>query len=275
MITPDQFRFFLDSGAFSAWSRGAVIDIDEYCEFIRANIHHIDVYANLDVLPGQPGVPAGPVEREAAAAASWDNYVYMRAQGLHPLPVYHIGEDRKWLDLMIANGCDYIGLGGLVGVPSAQRQAWLDEIFDYICDDAGHPKVKTHGFGMTAVPLIFRYPWFSVDSTTWIKITASGAIYVPAVINGEFVFDQVPTTVAVSETNPKQAQAGKHANSMGPMTRAILDRWLAECGKTFDEVAGNYYHRAVVNVTFFQRVSAEKKARVFHREGRARRGSVW
>lgn len=275
MITPDQFRFFLDSGAFSAWSRGAEIDLQEYCEFIRANIEHIDVYANLDVLPGQPGQPATAAGREAAAAASWDNFMFMRSEGLDPLPVFHIGEDRKWLDKMLAHGCGYIGLGGLVGVPSAQRQAWLDDVFDYICDEEGKPRVKTHGFGMTSVPLIFRYPWFSVDSTTWIKITANGAVYVPAVVGGEFVFDQAPTTIAVSAINPKQGADGRHANSMGPLTRSLLDRWLQECGTTYEEVSGNYYYRALVNVTFFKKVSAEKKVRVFHREGRARRGALW
>ena len=41
MITPEQFIFFLDSGAFAAWTKGAVIDIDEYCAFIKANIEHL------------------------------------------------------------------------------------------------------------------------------------------------------------------------------------------------------------------------------------------
>ena len=38
MITPDDFVFFLDSGAYSAWTRGTAIDIDEYCAFIKANM---------------------------------------------------------------------------------------------------------------------------------------------------------------------------------------------------------------------------------------------
>ena len=31
----------------------------------------------------------------------------------------------------------------------------------------GKPKVKVHGFGMTTRELLFRYPWASVDSTSW------------------------------------------------------------------------------------------------------------
>jgi hypothetical protein len=274
MFTPDDFRFFLDSGAYSAWSRGATIDLDEYIEFIKTNIEHIDVYANLDCLAGRPGVPSRPEEKEEAAKQSWANYCYMRDQGLSPLPVYHIGEDRKWLELMLSEGCDYIGLGGLVGVPSAARRQWLDGVFDRITDDKGMPIVKTHGFGMTAVPLIFRYPWYSVDSTTWIRITANGAIYLPAYENGQFRFDRVPKTVTVSARSPKQAADGKHANTFSPAMRKILDQWLVECGKTYEQVTESYYHRATCNVLFFKRVSEQKNVTPFKRD-HPRKESLW
>ena len=41
---------FLDSGAFSAWTRGMEIDIQKYIEFIKQNQDIITVYANLDVI---------------------------------------------------------------------------------------------------------------------------------------------------------------------------------------------------------------------------------
>lgn len=273
VITPYDFRFFLDSGAYSAWSRGTVIDLDEYCAFIKANIEVIEVYACLDAIPGAPGRQATEKERHEAAEQSWQNYLYMIREGLDPLPVYHFGEDIKYLERILAHGCDYVGIGGLVGIPSGPRRAWLDRIFKRLTNDNGEAIVKTHGFGMTSVPLIFRYPWHSVDSTTWIKITANGAVYLPAMVNGEFVFDQVPTTISVSTRNPKQMKGGKAANSMAPTMRKILDRWLAECGKTYEEVSSDYYHRAVCNVTYFRKVS---EARAAHRFNPGiRRGSFW
>lgn len=272
MITPDQFRFFLDSGAYSAWSRGTQINLDEYCEFIRANIELIDVYACLDVIPGQPGRQATPAERDAAAEASWQNYLYMKGEGLDPLPVYHYGEHQRFLDRMLKHGCDYVGIGGLVGIPGGQRRVWLDHIFDQITDDAGKPIVKTHGFGMTSVPLIFRYPWYSIDSTTWIKITASGSVYLPALRDDEFVFDEVPTTVSVSDRNPKQTN-GKHANAMSQAMRHILDRWLTFCGKTYEQVHESYYHRATCNVMFFKMVSEARSEHPFEKNA-LRRGSL-
>jgi hypothetical protein len=274
MIKPSQFRFFLDSGAFSAWSRGTVIDIDEYCAFIKANIDLIEVYASLDVIPGEPNKMATSQQRDEAAEQSWKNYLYMVGEGLDPLPVYHYGEDPRHLERMLDYGCPYIGIGGLVGIPGALRRVWLDRVFDRITDDSGKAIVKTHGFGMTSIPLIFRYPWHSVDSTTWIKITANGGIYLPAIANGEFVFDRVPQTVTVSTLSPKQREGGKGANTMTPALRAILDRWLAICGKTYDEVASDYYHRAVCNVTFFRKVSEAKAERPYQR-GAVRRGTIW
>lgn len=274
MINPSEFTFFLDSGAYSAWSRGTEIDLDEYCAFIKANADLIEVYACLDCIPGSPGKTATQQQREDAAELSWKNYLYMVNEGLDPLPVFHFGEDFKYLERMLEYGCKYIGIGGLVGIPGEHRRVWLDRVFNRITDEKGFPIVKTHGFGMTSIPLIFRYPWFSVDSTTWIKITANGGIYLPALVDGEFVFDQVPATITVSTRNPKQSAGGKAANTMSDSMRAILDRWLAECGKTYDEVASDYYHRAVCNVIFFKKVSEAKAVHPFDR-GPIKRQSLW
>lgn len=275
MHEPHRFKFFLDSGAYSAWSQGTEIDLEEYCAFIRANIDLIEVYACLDAIPGAPGRAATIQERQDAAERTWQNYLFMKNEGLDPLPVYHYGEDMRFLERMLDYGCEYIGIGGLVGIPGPSRQLWLDRVFTRLTDDKGQPLVKTHGFGMTAVPLVFRYPWYSIDSTTWIKITAAGGIYLPAMVDGEFVFDQIPTTVAVSNKNPKQTQGGKHANSMGPSMRKILDRWLEVCGKTYAEVEESYYHRATCNVMFFKKLSELKANRPFEHRTQPRKVGLW
>lgn len=271
MIAPEDFVFFLDSGAYSAWTRGTKIDIDEYCAFIKANIEHIEVYACLDSIPGKPGKAASERERQEAAELTWANYLYMKAEGLDPLPVYHYGEDFKFLDRMLDHGCDYIGIGGLVSVPGQMRKHWLDRLFKRITREDGTPIVKTHGFGMTSVPLIFRYPWYSVDSTSWIQATANGAVLLPAMVADAFVFDRAPMTIPVSN---QRASSGKAANTLSPAMRAILDRWLAECGKTYAEVCDHYYHRAVCNVTFFKRVSEAKAVAPFRPDG-IRKQSLW
>lgn len=274
MLDARDLRFFLDSGAYSAWSVGKEIDLDEYCEFIRYNIDHLDVYACLDVIPGAPNRAATNKERDEAAAMTWRNYLYMKEAGLDPLPVYHYGEDPRWLHNMLQHGCDYIGLGGLVGVPSALRRAWLDRVFTEITDEAGMPTVKTHGFGMTTIPLLFRYPWFSVDSTTWIKASATGAVYLPRVSDdGEFLFDRAPFVMTVSNISPEDRKVQKARPwETEPGIKELLERWLTLCGTTLPEVSSNYYYRALCNVTFFKMVGEEKKSRPFiHRKASQQR----
>ena len=263
MIRPTDFRFFLDSGAYSAWSKNAIIDLDEYCAFIKSNIDWLDVYACLDVIPGAPGRAATTKEREEAAGQSWGNYLYMVSEGLDPLPVYHYGEDQKWLYNMLDYGCQYIGIGGLVGVPSENRRLWLDRIFTLLTDESGKATIKIHGFGMTALPLIFRYPWHSVDSTSWIKASMTGMVYLPQILDGEFRFDRTPMNCSVSDRSPAQNEGGKHANTFSKGMREILDRWLAECGKTFEDVASSYQHRATCNAYFFRMVSEAKVGKPF------------
>lgn len=265
-MDPRELRFFLDSGAYTAWSTGKEIDLDEYCEFIRANIEHLDVYASLDCIPGSKDRPATPQERNAAAQTSWDNYCYMKDSGLDPLPVYHYGEDPKWLEQMLRYGCDYIGIGGLVGIPSKLRRHWLDRVFTRLTDDAGNPIIKTHGFGMTAIPLIFRYPWYSVDSTSWIKATAAGTVYLPRTDSaGNFRFDTTPHVVPVSSGIPgaSDIKSVPLITTKGAGVMKLLHRWLAECGTDFEHASSDYYYRALCNVAFFKRISEQKTLRPF------------
>lgn len=264
-----RFHFFLDSGAFSAWSRGACIDIDEYAEFIKANIEHLDVIVNLDHIAGSPGVPATPAQKEGGARKSWENFLYLtETHGIpNVLPVFHFGEDVKWLKQMLDYGCDYIGLGGMVGMGGKRgRQEWLDDMWaTHLTDPQGQPIVKVHGFGMTAVDHIFRYPWFSVDSTSWLKATAAGTILVPKTRDGVFVFDESPLTLTVSDSSPSAEDGGRHVNTLPAAQRVVVERWLAECGKTIAQTGEHYSHRALVNATFFRRVSETRAARPFKR----------
>jgi hypothetical protein len=271
IMDPRKLRFFLDSGAYGAWTQGTVIDEEHYKAFITHNADAIDVYAAIDVIPGQRGQIATSAERDRAADLSWEGYLRLRSEGFDPLPVYHYGEHVRHLQRIVQyldgqkgeESSPYVGIGGLVGVSSQARRTWLDRIFaDHVCDSSGHAQFRTHGFGMTSLPLIFRYPWYSVDSSSWLRTTANGAVYMPQVASGgAFRYDCTPTAIAVSDQAPDKG--AKHAASLPKSAKAELERWLASCGVTLAQVAGNYYYRGIVNVTFFKRVSELKQDRVF------------
>ena len=74
---------FMDSGAFSAFTRKTEVNLNDYIKFLKQHENKLDVYCCLDVI--------GDVE------ATWKNFERMEKAGLHPLPVYHVGEDEKYL----------------------------------------------------------------------------------------------------------------------------------------------------------------------------------
>lgn len=137
-------NIFIDSGAFSAHVKGIEIKVDDYCKFIQ-NLNP-SLYATLDVI--------------GDAAATEKNTKYMESgYGFSPMPVFHMGETLDDLKHLFAY--DYIALGGMVNSP--QLESWLDSVWWFIWKYK--PTLKVHGFGMTDLGLMIKYPWYSVDSS--------------------------------------------------------------------------------------------------------------
>ena len=141
---------FLDSGAFSAFTKGENINIDEYINFIKKNEKVITTYAGLDVI--------------GDSKATRKNVEYMESKGLRPLPTFHHGSDYEELERMVKK-YDYIALGGLVpismNIPVMKKH--LDKCFRIIGKE-----VKVHGFGVNGYWAWLRYPFYSVDATSWL-----------------------------------------------------------------------------------------------------------
>lgn len=139
----DDMNIFIDSGAFSAHVKGIQIPLGNYIDFIKRL--KPDLYASLDVI--------------GDAKATEENTKTMEDQGLKPMPVFHMGETLEELQKLFTY--DYIALGGMVNSP--QLESWLDSVWWYIWKYK--PTLKVHGFGMTDLGLMIKYPWHSVDSS--------------------------------------------------------------------------------------------------------------
>lgn len=215
---------FLDSGAFSANSQGVEIDIDEYISFIKKHRDVITAYANLDVID--------------SAEDTWKNQKKMEGAGLEPIPVFHYGEDVSYLEAYIDAGCEYIGVGGMVPIPNMQLTHWLDELFDkHLTDTDGYPRVKVHGFGLTSLRLMQRYPWYSVDSTSWVVTGRMGSVYVPRYRGGKWLYDENSWKIAVSSRSPETKEAGKHFFTLSPMRQQLVLDYLNEIGYSMGKSA--------------------------------------
>ena len=209
-------ELFLDSGAFSVMSQGETIDIQQYITFIKEHEQHLAVYANLDVI----GDPEGTLK----------NQRIMEAAGLHPLPCYHLGEPTRYLDMYVKD-YDYIALGGIAKQKTETRVRWMDRLFtEHICDKDGMPKVKVHGFGMTSIELMLRYPWYSVDSTSWVMFSRLGFIAVPG-INHVTKKPDYLNPIKLSVSNAEKAKSDKaHFVHQSPMVRKHILDYLTSIG---------------------------------------------
>lgn len=156
----------IDSGAFSVWSKGDVIDIDKYINFcldVKAEVPQTTElnFVNLDVLPGQFGRMPTNDERKQSVEQGWKNMEYMESRGLKVIPVFHQHEDFSWLEKMMKH-TDYIGISPANDVSMKQKLAWLNQVFSIT-----RATIKTHGFAVTAYDQLINYPFFSVDSSSW------------------------------------------------------------------------------------------------------------
>jgi len=214
------------------------IDIQKYIEFIKQNQDVITVYTNLDVI-SKDRFSMGTKE---SAEKTLRNQKIMEEAGLSPLPVFHIGEPFEYLEYYI-NHYDYIGLGGMVGKSKQTLSPWLDVVFgQYICDERGYPKVKVHGFGLTSVLLMVKYPWYSVDSSTWMKEAIIGRVMVPYLRQGKWIYDEGRWMIGVTERRKKDKY---HIANLPLLKQKVVLRYFEETGfslgkSRFEKVSQSY-----------------------------------
>lgn len=239
----DGAKVFLDSGAFSAFTLGKEIDLDAYCRFIRDNKDIILMSSVLDGI-GDP-------------QKTYENQMAMEAQGVDVLPCFHYGEDERYLEFYV-DRYPYITLGGMVPIAKPQLETWLDRIWrDYLCDSTGQARVKVHGFGMTNRRLMARYPWFSVDSSSWLQITSFGGAYLPR--HGP---------IQVSRQSPSRKVAGRHIDTLPAVERNAVLHELRSRGFELDEIAEDYVVRFIWNMLAFTELNDIIDAILARRGGR-------
>jgi hypothetical protein len=176
---------FLDSGAFSAYSQGKPLDVGAYIRFCHKHRSAFEVMAVLDVI----GCPT-----QTAA-----NLRSMRAEGLDPLPVWHITSPLHLLRGMVESET-YIAIGGMVGMPTVKRERLLRMAWDII---APH-NTRVHGFGLTRWQDLVAFPWYSCDSSTCAFVATVGRILVQT---GPCSYAQRGYTHAQTDAAPRGASA--------------------------------------------------------------------
>jgi hypothetical protein len=233
MLRNDGIRVFLDSGAFSAHFCGIEIDLEKYCKYIKENEDIIEVASVLDGI-GDP-------------LKTYENQAKMEALDTRPLPCFHYNEDPEYLKFYV-DRYDHITLGGMVPISAPQLEFWLDEIWDkYLTKSDGTPKIKVHGFGMTTMPLMDRYPWYSIDSSTWVQKASFGMILLP----------NRRKDLNISKESPTLKKKGKHLMNISKLEYEMIEAEIEGMGFTIEDLSTNYIHRWVWNLYAFGKVNEE------------------
>lgn len=240
---------FLDSGAFSAYTLGIDLDITAYCDYIKRNSDIIMVDDGI--------VMASVLDGIGDPLLTYRNQLEMERQGVRPLPCFHAGEDERYLEWYVAN-YEYITLGGMVGSTTAQLMVWLDRMWDkYLTDGAGNAKLKVHGFGITSIPLMERYPWYSCDSSSWIQSAAFGSVITPD--HG---------VISVSDKSPSRHTRGQHVSNYAELEQEAIQNMFQEQGFDTERLATVYESRAAYNLWAFTEINKHinEKNRPYLRE---------
>lgn len=202
-------KVFLDSGAFSAHTLGVQIQVADYCEYI---------HRNRDIIRVEDGaLMASVLDGIGDPLQTYRNQLEMEARGVRALPCFHFGEDERYLEWYVAN-YDYITIGGMVGKSVPQLMTWLDRVWNkYMVDGAGNAKLKVHAFGITSIPIMEAYPWYSCDSSSWIQMSSFGTILLPD--HG---------AVKVSDKSPSRHDAWQHVSTMPPPYQQYIRQLMDE-----------------------------------------------
>jgi hypothetical protein len=162
-------NILIDSGAFSAFTKGKKIDIDQYVDFIKRFSlewkHKVNsiYYVNLDSIGN--------------AKESWKNQEYLDSKNCETIPVIHQwGFEEKNL-IYALNNYSFIAFGGMVGrKQKIHTMPWLNKCYSiigkYYRENNIMPKI--HLLGVASPKILYRYPCFSCDSTAYMSVYRYG-----------------------------------------------------------------------------------------------------
>lgn len=256
-------KLFIDSGAFSSWTKGKKIDVDSYIQWLNDR-PFIDLFGQVDVIPGDRVMGATLEEVEEAAGKTWENYLYMRERVIKKeslLYTFHVNEPIKYLKQALewtdenGNHIPYIALGGMVGKPRAVRRAFLENCFNVI-EKSSNPDVKVHAFGMTDFDLLEEFPIYSADSTSWIMVGAMGNIMTNF------------GNIAVSEN---QKNDKNHFSHLSKDVITEFNKMIGKYGFTLEELSISVDKRIMLNAMYM----IEKASKINNRKKRIKKKKLF
>ena len=223
-------RLMLDSGAFTAWTTGAEIDIAAYAEWALSMQERAGLVraVNLDVIPGEQGRTSTKQERINGMKQSLKNADWLRSQGLEVIEVFHQDEPKAFLlDLLSRLPVDgVLGISPRNDVSVMSKIKWQASVLKVMLAHAGSPAAlpRTHGLAVTSRRMLEAFPYYSVDSSTWM----SGFRY------GRYVNERggtsesdtmLPAAPKGAQPGPLNATTRRSITNLSHMAESVTTLW--------------------------------------------------
>lgn len=151
-------NFLLDSGGFSARKSGVKIDVRKYAQYL--NHYKVKFAFNLDTNDVEE-----TLRNQKFLEIATKSYI---------IPIYHMSDylNPKTRDMLN----DFLAYP-FIGVARARTGENVHEgimtFLNYVFSRTG-TKTAVHGLAITTDKYLVQYPFFSVDSTTWLNGTKYG-----------------------------------------------------------------------------------------------------
>ena len=249
-------KLFCDSGAFSHHTGKAVIDVDEYIDYLNKHDKYFFTFAQVDHIPGHFGQPKTPEDYVESARLPWENFLYMRSKLVSPkklMPVFHYGESfdalRHMLDWRDEDGepLEFVGISPANDVSQAEKDIYLAEVFDTI-KKSSPPPAKTHLYGMPSFQALWKFPTFSCDSISHRLVSAYSKLYLPK-------YGVVP--ISRRSRTVKAKSNLSFLDTADGDTLKWFEDYIGKLGFTVDDILDDSTARVVVTVYgFMQEIKA-------------------
>lgn len=152
---PNEHKFknyVLDSGGFTLRKFKKTVSVQEYIDYL--NKWKVPLAFNLDTADVKE-----TLENQRLLVENTDTKI---------IPIYHISDwTAKKTRHLLEDFCadfDYIAAAGV----AVRHREMVREFYDYIFNIT-RDKVKVHGLAVTSQQRLADWPWYSVDSTSWIS----------------------------------------------------------------------------------------------------------
>lgn len=162
-IKKHDINFLLDSGAFSFMNKFTAdfdVWVEEYANFI--NKHNIDLFFELDI---DSIVGLKEVENLRNKLEKLTNK--------QCIPVWHKSRGKDYWLKMISD-YKYCAIGGIVTKEIKPNEY---PFLNWFLSEAKKQNCKVHGLGYTKTTELNKYPFYSIDSTSWLSGSRFAHIY--------------------------------------------------------------------------------------------------